>query len=97
MVPEEGEKLAASSLGAHYVETSAKSNSTISTAFELLTQKIYEDVERGHGAKLNGNENQGPTADQPQETENQSRARGKCLCWCPWVEQPHPLKPMKPS
>lgn len=47
MVLEEGEKLAASSLGAHYVETSANSNSTISTAFELLTQEIYEDVKRG--------------------------------------------------
>lgn len=43
----EGEKLAASSLGAHYVEASAKSKSTISTAFELLSQEIYEDVERG--------------------------------------------------
>ncbi|KAG8506773.1 Ras-related protein Rab-42, partial [Galemys pyrenaicus] len=44
--PEEGEKLAAS-LGARYVETSAKSNSNIGTAFGLLTQEIYEAVKRG--------------------------------------------------
>ncbi|XP_049631502.1 LOW QUALITY PROTEIN: ras-related protein Rab-39B-like [Suncus etruscus] len=46
VMPEEGEKLAAS-LGARYVETSAKSNSNITIAFELLTQEIYEAVKKG--------------------------------------------------
>ncbi|XP_036707794.1 ras-related protein Rab-39B-like [Balaenoptera musculus] len=39
VMPGGGEKLAAS-WGAHYVETSAESNSDISTAFKLLTQEI---------------------------------------------------------
>ncbi|XP_037354641.1 ras-related protein Rab-39B-like isoform X2 [Talpa occidentalis] len=46
VMAEEGEKLAAS-LGTRYVETSAKSDSNISTAFELLIQDIYEAVKRG--------------------------------------------------
>uniref|UniRef100_A0A8C8ZEY1 Uncharacterized protein n=1 Tax=Prolemur simus TaxID=1328070 RepID=A0A8C8ZEY1_PROSS len=46
VMPEKGNKLAPS-LGIHYVEISAKSNSNISTAFEQLTQEIYEAVKRG--------------------------------------------------
>ncbi|XP_074074021.1 ras-related protein Rab-39B-like [Macrotis lagotis] len=46
VTPEEGEKLA-SSLGARYVETSAKSDSNIALAVRLLTQDIYEAVKKG--------------------------------------------------
>ncbi|XP_065277904.1 ras-related protein Rab-39B-like [Emys orbicularis] len=42
----EAEKLA-SSLGAKYIETSAKSNSNVDDAFQLLTVEIYEAVKAG--------------------------------------------------
>uniref|UniRef100_K7FGI6 Ras-related protein Rab-39B-like n=1 Tax=Pelodiscus sinensis TaxID=13735 RepID=K7FGI6_PELSI len=42
----EAEKLA-SSLGAKYIETSAKSNSNVEDAFRLLTLEIYEAMKAG--------------------------------------------------
>ncbi|XP_069479078.1 ras-related protein Rab-39B-like [Ambystoma mexicanum] len=43
---EEAEKLA-SSLGLKYLETSAKTNSNVEAAFELLTGEIYQAVQNG--------------------------------------------------
>lgn len=90
MVLEEGEKLAASSLGAHYVETSDKSNSNISTAFELLTQDLWGQTE------WEGVKSRVPL--QANLRRQRTKAgQGGCACAAdPWVEKPRPPKPMEP-
>lgn len=83
VMPEEGEKLAAS-LGARYVETSAKSNSNITIAFELLTQEIYEAVKKGFmgpNSEWEGVKSRVPSQAMFQEAEDQSRAKWMCPCW----------------
>ncbi|XP_030074502.1 ras-related protein Rab-39B [Microcaecilia unicolor] len=44
---EEAETFAAT-LGISYIETSAKTNSNVEAAFQLLTQEIYQAVSKGH-------------------------------------------------
>ncbi|XP_008566915.1 PREDICTED: ras-related protein Rab-39A-like [Galeopterus variegatus] len=80
---EEEEKLAAS-LGTLYVETSAKSNSNIGRACEMLTQETYDAVKitiMGSNTEWKGVKNRVPSWAKLQEAEDQSRARWICLCW----------------
>nr|XP_033809701.1 ras-related protein Rab-39B-like [Geotrypetes seraphini] len=46
-VPREEAETFAATLGMSYVETSAKNNSNVVAAFQLLTQQIYQAVTRG--------------------------------------------------
>lgn len=71
----------------HCVETLAKS-----TAFELLTQKIYEAVKRGVKLRVGGNEKRGPIAGQASGDRKQAKVDVPVL-----VEEPCPLKPTEPS
>uniref|UniRef100_A0A9L0KB99 RAB42, member RAS oncogene family n=1 Tax=Equus asinus TaxID=9793 RepID=A0A9L0KB99_EQUAS len=95
----EGENPAAS-LGACYVETSAKSNSDISTAFELLTPAIYEAVKRWvMGPNSEGEGVKAGSYCRPSLRRQRTKARpGGCSrAGEPWMEQPRPLEPMEPS
>lgn len=82
-----GRRGEAGCLVGHCVETLAKS-----TAFELLTQEIYEAVKRGVKLRVGGNEKQGPIAGQASGDRKQGKADVPV-----WVEEPRPQKPTKPS
>lgn len=77
---DEAEKLA-HSLGCKYMETSAKTNSNVERAFELLTRSIYESLKMGDivlrsdwdGVKAGYN----TRALEPEETETEVK---KCQC-----------------
>ncbi|XP_074161701.1 ras-related protein Rab-39B-like [Sminthopsis crassicaudata] len=80
--PEEGERLAAS-LGARYVETSAKSDSNVALAVQLLTQDIYAAVKKGTmgpSTEWDGVKSRVPARPWPQE-QKAGRERWKCPCW----------------
>lgn len=99
VMPEEGENPAAS-LGACYVETSAKSNSDISTAFELLTPAIYEAVKRWvMGPNSEGEGVKAGSYCRPSLRRQRTKARpGGCAhAGEPWMEQPRLLEPMETS
>lgn len=82
-----GRRAEAGCLFGHCVENSAKS-----TAFELLTQEIYEAVKRGVKLRVGGNEKQGPIAGQASRDRKQGKVDVPVL-----VEKPRPLKPTRPS
>ncbi|XP_044527331.1 ras-related protein Rab-39B-like [Gracilinanus agilis] len=80
---EEGEKLA-SSLGARYVETSAKSDSNVALAVQLLTRDIYEAVKKGAmgpSAEWDGVKIRVPARPGQQERRDRGGEGWKCPCW----------------
>ncbi|XP_036603793.1 ras-related protein Rab-39B-like [Trichosurus vulpecula] len=83
VTPEEGEKLA-SSLGARYVETSAKSDSNVALAVQLLAQDIYEAVKKGTmgpSTEWDGVRSRVPAHPGQQETKDRGGEGWKCPCW----------------
>ncbi|XP_043846514.1 ras-related protein Rab-39B-like [Dromiciops gliroides] len=81
--PEEGENLA-SSLGARYVETSAKSDSNVALAIQLLTHDIYEAVKKGTmgpSTEWDGVKSRVPSCPGRQETKDRGMEEWKCPCW----------------
>ncbi|XP_074832482.1 ras-related protein Rab-39B-like [Carettochelys insculpta] len=79
----EAKKLA-STLGAKYIETSAKSNSNVEDAFQLLTLEIYEAVKTGVlslNKDWDGVKSKLPLPEEPsvQNMAKQEKQK-KCLC-----------------